>query len=148
VSGPPPEGRLPLPGGRSFPRSLIRFHAARSGGPGGQHVNTSATKVELRLDPSALPLTPAEWHTLRGRLANRLDGDGAIVVTASSRRSQAQNRAEAEERLVRLLHHALAPPRARVPTSVPRAERRRRRRDKEARASTKALRRRPADGSD
>ncbi len=87
----------------------MRF--SRSGGPGGQHVNTSATRVEVVFDVEAsAALTNAEKGRIRRRLGGRLDAAGRLRVVAQDERSQARNRALATERLAALLREALAPP--------------------------------------
>src|SRR5947208_2559405 len=91
------------PGRRRLPRGAVEFRAARAGGPGGQHVNTSATKVELRVRIDDLPYDEAEKARLRERLGGRIGADDALRVTASNERSQRQNRAQAERRLATLI---------------------------------------------
>src|SRR5213080_332698 len=95
----------------SIPRSELEYRASRAGGAGGQHVNTSSTRIELLWDlPRSTAVTEEERQRLRLKLAPRLDSDGMVRVVASERRSQAQNRQAAEERLVSLVKHALAVP--------------------------------------
>ena len=66
---------------------------SRSGGPGGQHVNTSATKVELRWDlESSTALDERQKALVRERLGHRLTADGVLVITSSEHRSQTRNR--------------------------------------------------------
>jgi len=138
---------IALPGGHSLPRDALEFRAARAGGPGGQHVNTSATKVELRVRVDDLPYEEAEKARLRERLGGRIGADDALRVTASNERSQAQNRAQAEERLVSLLAAALHVDRPRRPTAPSAADRRRRLEEK-ARQSARKRARRPVTGSE
>ena len=138
---------IPLPGGRRLPREAVEFRAARAGGPGGQHVNTSATKVELRVRIDDLPYDEAEKARLRERLGGRIGADDALRVTASNERSQRQNRAQAEERLAALIGAALLVDRPRRATAPSAAERRRRREEK-ARQSERKRGRRPVTGSE
>jgi ribosome-associated protein len=138
---------IPLPGGHSLPREALEFRAARAGGPGGQHVNTSATKVELRVRIDDLPYDEAEKARLRERLGARIGSDDALRVTASNERSQLQNRAQAEERLVALIGAALRVDRPRQPTAPSAADRRRRREEK-ARQSERKRERRPVSGAE
>ncbi|TMM33748.1 MAG: aminoacyl-tRNA hydrolase [Actinobacteria bacterium] len=94
----------------SIPRGELTWRFSRSSGPGGQSVNTSDSRVELRFDlagTQAVP-QPLKDRALR-RLADRLV-DGVLVVTAAEHRSQLQNRRAAEARLVALLAAAIAPP--------------------------------------
>jgi ribosome-associated protein len=106
----------------SIPRSELTFRATRSGGPGGQHVNTSSTRIELLWNVAA---SRALSEHLRVRLAERLgarmDAEGNIRVVASAHRSQARNRADAEARLAALVRRALHVPRARKKTRPTRA---------------------------
>ncbi len=139
---------LVLSDGTTIAASELDLTFARSGGPGGQHVNTSATKVELRFDVATSPsLTAAQRTRIRGALASRLTADGVLVLQAGEFRSQARNREAAVGRLRNLLDEALRPRRRRVPTRVPRAARRRRLEDKRRRGERKRLRKGPdADG--
>ena len=116
----------------------------RSGGPGGQHVNTSATKVELRwaLDDSQA-LTDEQKDLVRRRLGNRINTDGELVLQSSEHRSQVRNRDAVVVRFARLLADALETRRPRRPTKPSRAARQRRLDNKRRRAETKALRRNP-----
>ena len=94
----------------SIPRGELTWRFSRSSGPGGQSVNTSDSRVELRFDlagTQAVP-QPLKDRALR-RLAVRLV-DGVLMVTAAEHRSQLQNRRAAEARLVALLAAAIAPP--------------------------------------
>jgi ribosome-associated protein len=138
---------IPLPGGQRLPRDAVEFRAARSGGPGGQHVNTSSTKVELRVRIDDLPYDEAEKARLRERLAGRIGADDALRVTASNERSQHQNRSQAEERLAALIGAALLVDRPRRATAPSPGERRRRREAK-ARPSERQQARRPVEGAD
>jgi ribosome-associated protein len=96
---------------RPIPRSELEVRFTRSGGPGGQHVNTSATRAELVFDLAGSPsLTAAERRRAASRLGGRLDSQGRLRVVASDERSQLRNRELAERRLVALLRWALQPP--------------------------------------
>ena len=106
----------------SIPRSELQYKATRAGGAGGQHVNTSSTRIELLWDlPRSVAVTDEERLRLHTKLAARLDSDGMVRVVASDRRSQAQNRQAADERLVGLLKHALAIAKTRRPTKPTRS---------------------------
>ena len=101
----------------SIPRHELSFRASRAGGPGGQHVNTSSTRIELlwNVDRSRA-LSDAQRARLRDKLASRLDAAGTVRVVASAFRSQARNREDAEERLASLVRRALAVPKSRKKT--------------------------------
>jgi ribosome-associated protein len=93
-----------------LPASELRERFSRSGGPGGQGVNTADSRVELSFDLAASPSIP-EHLKLRmlERLENRLV-DGVLTIAASEHRAQLQNRAAARERLTAILRAAAAPP--------------------------------------
>ena len=102
-----------------IPRAEVSFRATRAGGPGGQHVNTSSTRVELwwNLEESAAP-SEAQRTMLRERLARRLDGEGWLRLVEAGSRSQLRNREAAEKRFLALLEAALKPRKPRKPTSA------------------------------
>jgi len=141
---------LDIGASRPLPTSELEFRATRSGGPGGQHVNTSSTRVELVFDLAASPtLTEAERALARRRLRSRLDAEGRLRVVAQDERSQYRNRRLATERFCALMRDALAPPppprRPSKPTKASMEERlERKRRD----AVRKRMRRPPADADD
>ena len=102
----------------AIPHQELRFRFSRSGGPGGQNVNTRDTKVEVIFDVEGSPsLGPRQRERAIRRLAGRLDADGKLHVVASDERSQAQNRELALGRLQSILAEALRPdPAPRRPT--------------------------------
>ena len=101
----------------SIPRFELTFRATRAGGPGGQHVNTSSTRVELVWNVErSRSVSEAQRSRLREKLASRLDGGGNVRVVASAYRSQARNRDDALERLAALIRRALMVPKARKKT--------------------------------
>ena len=132
----------------SIPASELRFRATRSGGPGGQHANTSSTRIELTWNARTSPsLTDRRRDLVLARLAHRLDADGTLRLVADSHRSQLQNRREATERFAALLADALRPVKHRKPTRPTRASKERRIQKKKQRAQVKKLRR-PVRGDD
>ncbi len=124
-----------------IPRAEVSFRATRAGGPGGQHVNTSSTRVELwwNLEESSAP-NGAQRALLRERLVTRLDGEGWLRLVEAGSRSQLRNREAAEERFLALLRQALKPKKKRMPTRVPRSEKARRLEGKRLRSGIKRLR--------
>jgi ribosome-associated protein len=108
---------LVVSGDLSIPRSELEVRATRAGGPGGQHVNKSSTRIELTWNiESSRVLTDEQRNRLRDKLGGRMDGSGSIRVVASESRSQARNREDAERRLAALLKRALVVPKARRKT--------------------------------
>ncbi len=106
--------------GLRVPASAIRWWASRSGGPGGQHANTSDTQVTVELDLDAAGLS--EGVTARLRTAH---GD-AVRASSSDSRSQYRNRQLARKRLADLVDGAAKPPARRRPTKPSRGAKRRR----------------------
>jgi len=125
-----------------IPRAELEFRATRAGGPGGQHVNTSSTRVELlwNVRGSAAP-DEAQRAQLIERLGGRVDGQGNVRVVASDSRSQRQNRERAEERLAALLRDALVVRKKRRPTKPSRASKEERLAEKKRRGEKKRERR-------
>jgi ribosome-associated protein len=104
-----------------IPRSELVVRATRSGGPGGQHVNTSSTRIEITWDVMRTrALSEDERQRVVARLGARVSDEGTVRVVASDSRSQRQNRERAEARLSDLIRRALAVPKARKRTRVPR----------------------------
>ncbi|MFW5417461.1 aminoacyl-tRNA hydrolase [Nocardiopsis sp. CNT-189] len=134
-SGTPPGA------GPELPEAELVWRFSRSSGPGGQHVNTSDTRVSVSLDLAATSaLTERERERALERLAGRLRG-GVLTVTASDSRSQARNRELARERLAELVRGACAPPpKARRATRPSRAARQRRLDGKHRRSQLKRTR--------
>jgi ribosome-associated protein len=132
--------------GVEIPETELSWRFSRSGGPGGQSVNTADSRVELSFDvrrSAALPEPIRE--RLLSRLGHRLV-DGVLTVAASEYRSQHRNRQAARARLAALLTEASAPPPPkRRPTRPTRGSKERRLAGKRRRSETKALRRRPPD---
>ena len=134
-----------LPDGLVVPDAELLERFSRSSGPGGQGVNTTDSRVELRWDVTrSAALTPVQRARVLERLAARID-DGVLVIVASEHRSQWQNRTAARARLVALLRDALEPPSpARRATRPSRAAQQRRVDAKRRRGEVKANRRRPS----
>jgi ribosome-associated protein len=139
-------GDLTIRGSVVVPEAELMWRFSRSSGPGGQGVNTTDSRVELRFDVAASnALSPMLRARALERLGDRLV-DGVLVVTASEQRSQWQNRLAAERRLVEALAAAIAPPpRPRVPTKPTLGSRRRRVDAKKRRGEVKRLRRSEPD---
>jgi ribosome-associated protein len=118
------EGVLEITDAVWIPRTELTYRATRSGGPGGQHVNTSSTRIELTWNVADTPnLDEAQRARVREKLANRIDGDGVLHLSASDSRSQHQNKEAVTERFQELLRQALEVPKARKRTRPSRAAR-------------------------
>src|SRR5687767_1320773 len=130
--------------GLSIPRAELTYRATRSGGPGGQHVNTSSTRVELVWDVAGSPsLTDEQRARVLAKLANRISAEGTLLIAASEHRSQHQNREAVTARFARLLAQALAVPKPRRKTRPPAASKEARLQAKRHRSQTKRLRSAP-----
>lgn len=129
---------LIIPGGE------LTWKFSRSSGPGGQHVNTTDTRVELSWDVAlSHVLSAGQRERLLARLGERMI-DGVLTVTASDHRSQHRNREVALARLAAIVRAGLAPPAARRRATRPtRGSVRRQAESKKRRSQTKQLRRRP-----
>lgn len=131
----------------SIEESDIHIVYIRSSGPGGQNVNKTASKAQLRFNINS----PAISGEMKDRLVKiagkRINEQGELIIEAQRFRTQEQNRQDAVDRLVRLLRLALYEPRARQKTRPTSASRQRRLESKKRRSETKRMRRRlPSDG--
>jgi len=126
--------------GLSVPLSEIELRASRSSGPGGQHANVTASRIEASFDVRASSvLSDDQKARIAGKLGPR------VTAVAQDARSQARNRDLALERLAQRLAGALHVPRPRTKTRPTTGSRRRRLEDKRRRGETKRARRRPDD---
>jgi ribosome-associated protein len=136
--------RLQITPAVAIPLAELSFRATRSGGPGGQHVNTSSTRIELWWDVARSPsLSEEQRGRVRARLATRLTEEGLLRIVVSETRSQAQNRERAIGRFEELLAAALVVAKRRKPTRPSRAAKERRLTEKKQQSARKQQRRRP-----
>lgn len=124
--------------GLELPLSEIELRTSRSSGPGGQHANVTASRVEASFDVTASETLSAEQ---RARIASKLGP--RVTATAQDTRSQLRNRELALERLAARLAHALQVQRPRTKTRPTRASQKRRVDAKKRRGEVKRARRRP-----
>lgn len=125
----------------SIPREEIETRATRSSGPGGQHVNTSSTRIEVHWNPmQSSALNDEEKARIAEKLGSRLDTDGGLRVTASATRSQRRNREAAEARLAEIVRRALVVPKPRRASRRPKGADEARLRSKRERAERKKAR--------
>jgi len=139
-------GPLQVNGSVTIPEAELQWRFSRSSGPGGQSVNTTDSRAQLRWDVAAsTALTADQRVRVMQRLGARLI-DGVLQVSSSEQRSQLQNRDTAERRLVEIVAAALAPPpRARRATKPTRGSTERRIAGKKRRSDIKKLRRDTSD---
>jgi len=139
-----PDGYLEITPNLLLPVSELDYRATRSGGPGGQHVNTSSTRIEVWWDIGTSPaLTDEQRARLLRRLATRLDGEGRLRIVASESRSQLRNREAATERLCEVVAAALVVAKPRKRTKPSRAAKAARLEAKRRRSAMKRERRPP-----
>lgn len=124
----------------SIPLGEVELRASRSSGPGGQHANVTASRVEAFFDVEA---SGALDETQRARLLERIGP--LVTAVAQDERSQSHNRELALERLAEKLAAALRVPRRRRATKPTRASRERRLEEKRRAGQRKRARRRPTD---
>ena len=125
-----------------IPLAEIELRASRSSGPGGQHANVTASRIEAVFDAAAsTTLTEDQRRRITARLGPR------VAATAQDTRSQARNRELALERLQRRLEAALHVRRARRPTRPTKASRAKKLEAKRHRAQIKRERRPPREES-
>lgn len=119
------------------------FRYVHASGPGGQHVNKTATAVELRVHLNKLDLPPAVHRRLREQQRNRINRDAQLIIQADEFRSQKRNKDAALERLADMLAKARIAPKRRIATKPSQAARRARINNKKQRGEVKSMRRKP-----
>ena len=128
--------------GLTIPRSELEARASRAGGAGGQHVNTSSTRIELRWNVrQSRAIDDATRQRILEKLSTRIDGDGTLRVVSSARRSQLQNREAAEARMGELVAGALHREKPRRKTKPSRAAKQKRLDEKRRNSERKQNRR-------
>jgi ribosome-associated protein len=141
TSSEDPRG-LAIASGLRIPLEEVTLRTSRSSGPGGQHANVTASRVEAVFDVSA---STGLSETQRERLLSRVGP--RVVAVAQDARSQARNRELALERLAERIAAALVVPRKRTPTRPTAASRERRLAQKRRASGRKSERRPPEDAS-
>ena len=130
--------------GLVIPAGELHASASRSGGPGGQHVNKSNTRVTLRWNiETSEALSDRQRTLLLSRLDHRLTRGGELVLHAGRARSRARNLERARERLVEIVADGLATARTRIATKASAGARKRQAQQKKHRSAIKSQRRRP-----
>jgi len=129
-----------------IPESEIEFDFTSASGPGGQHVNKSATAVQLRFDVANSAALPDDVRRRLTKLAgNRMTKDGVLIIEANQYRSQSRNRRDAIERLTELVRQAACRPKKRRRTRPTRSSQERRLQEKQRRSRIKKLRKPPPE---
>ena len=134
--------RLVINPDTAIPLAELTFRFVRSSGPGGQHVNKSATQVELTFDVVHSPsLNDADKQRIMAALKNLIDKDGVLHLESQSTRSQLRNRQDVVARFQSLLRSALKPRKTRRPTRPTVASKERRLEKKKRHGAIKRARR-------
>ena len=135
-------GTIPITHYIAIDADEIAESFVRASGPGGQHVDTTASAVQLRFDAGRSPNLP-DWlkEQLRGIAGRQMTRDGVVIISADTHRSQARNREDALERLVSLLRTASVRQAIRRPTKPTKASKKRRLESKARRGALKSERR-------
>lgn len=135
------DGSIEITPELSIPESELSFRASRAGGPGGQHVNTSSTRVELVWDVNASrSLSDAQRELIQAKLATRISAEGLLTLACATTRSQHRNREEVTERFAEILRDALHVQKARRKTKVPKGAKEERLKEKKERSERKKMR--------
>lgn len=132
--------------GLSIPMHEIGFITSRGGGPGGQHVNKTNSRVTVRWQVMhSTALNDTQKAQLTGKLHNRLTTDGYLVIHSSSSRSQHTNKEQALILLAAIVRKALQITKKRIATKAGQSAHERRLRTKSRRSDIKKLRSKPID---
>ncbi len=131
----------------SIPLGEIRFITSRSSGPGGQHVNTTDSRVTLLFNvDKTSSLTQLQKVAVKGKLRRRINQRGVLQVNSQRFRSQKSNKDSAIERFIELMQWALKPVIPRKNTAIPKSAKRKRL-DRKKRTSQKKTGRKTVDTS-
>ena len=124
----------------------VRFRTSRSGGKGGQNVNKVETRVELLFEVgSSMVLSPEQQTRIFEVLRSRINKEGVLQISSSTKRTQLANKKEAIRLFIRLISGALEPEVERKPTKVPKGVREKRLNDKKRTGQKKAGRKKDFD---
>jgi len=122
----------------------LTWKAVRSSGPGGQHVNKTASKVVLQFDvANSQALTEDEKMRILKKLESRLTSNAVLIIESSDSRSQHQNRDSGIERFLKIITNALKNPKPRKKTRPTKASKFKRLREKKLRGEKKINRQKP-----
>ena len=122
----------------------VQFQTALSGGPGGQHVNNTETKVILIWDVSeSSSINSQEKQRILNQLGNRINSDGILKLSVTKSRSQHQNKKIAKDSFIKLIQKALQKPKKRIRTKPSRSSKLKRLQKKKQHSDKKQLRKKP-----
>lgn len=125
----------------TVPAAELSYTASRSSGPGGQHVNTADTRIQVRWNlKQSQAFSETEKARLRRALRSRLTESGDLILACDGHRSQRRNREEVTQRLAAIIRANLRPPKPRKKTKPTRASKERRLEDKRRRSRLKKSR--------
>ena len=123
----------------------LTFKAIRSSGAGGQHVNKTASKVELMFDvEQSQVLSEAQKEKIKTELRSRLTKEFMLILQCGESRSQHKNKKIVVQRLLAIIEESLTEDKERIPTKIPRKVKRRRLKNKRIRSEKKANRKPPS----
>lgn len=129
---------IPIKNGIVIPYHELEITTSRSGGPGGQHVNKTETRVTIRWNVKE---TSALSQNLKERvlknLESRLTSDGDLIIHNRESRSQLQNKKNALEQLAEIIRKALFVPKKRMKTKVPKKAKEKRLKEKKRKSEIK-----------
>jgi ribosome-associated protein len=137
---------VPVKNGITIPEHEIEISTSRSGGPGGQHVNTTNTRITVRWNiPNSNALTHEQKERVLEKLQTRLTTEGDLVIHHSTGRSQLQNKELALKQLADTVRNALHVPKKRMATRVSKAVKEARQQAKTRHSAIKKMRKKQYD---
>jgi ribosome-associated protein len=132
---------LIIKNGIEIPAHELEITASRSGGPGGQHVNKTSSRITVRWNvKNTLALNQAQKEHVMERLQSEITSEGDILVSNSTSRSQTQNKQLALDNLAQKIRQALYVPKKRMKVKVSKSAKEARLHEKKKRSSIKAMR--------